>query len=97
VAILHLIIAVLAQPERMRIIPPPMFALRSIPGWPLLSITGGVGLREPLFLGQPANHAAKRAGGGGSEGIFLTNNPPCFDGMVTAILERTVWIKVPDL
>lgn len=29
--------------------------------------------REPLFLGEPANHAAKRAGGGKATGIFLTN------------------------
>lgn len=30
--------------------------------------------REPLFLGNPANQAAKRAGGGSAEGIFMTNN-----------------------
>ncbi len=29
--------------------------------------------REPLFLGNPANQAAKRAGGGTAEGIFITN------------------------
>ena len=29
--------------------------------------------REPLFLGNPANQAAKRAGGN-AEGIFMTNN-----------------------
>jgi len=29
--------------------------------------------REPLFLGDPANQAAKRAGGGDAEGIFMTN------------------------
>ena len=29
--------------------------------------------REPLFLGVPANHAAKRAGGGKSTGVYLTN------------------------
>jgi hypothetical protein len=29
--------------------------------------------REPLFLGNPANQAAKRAGGGDAEGIFMTN------------------------
>jgi class 3 adenylate cyclase len=29
--------------------------------------------REPLFLGSPANRAAHCAGGGASEGIFLTN------------------------
>ncbi|AMO93186.1 adenylate and Guanylate cyclase catalytic domain protein [Collimonas fungivorans] len=29
--------------------------------------------REPLFLGNPANHAAKLAGGGRSKGIYLSN------------------------
>ena len=35
---------------------------------------GRKGHREPLFLGEPANHAAKRASGGRSGGIYLTNN-----------------------
>lgn len=30
--------------------------------------------REPLFLGEPANLAAKRAGGGRKTGIFVSNN-----------------------
>lgn len=34
---------------------------------------GRNGGREPLFLGEPANHAAKMAGGGAAQGIFLTN------------------------
>src|SRR4030095_635385 len=34
---------------------------------------GRRGHREPLFLGEPANHAAKRASGGTATGIFLTN------------------------
>ena len=34
---------------------------------------GRRGNREPLFLGEPANHAAKRAGGGDTTGIYLTN------------------------
>src|SRR5580658_9442722 len=34
---------------------------------------GRRGHREPLFLGVPANHAAKRAGGGLATGIYLTN------------------------
>jgi class 3 adenylate cyclase len=34
---------------------------------------GRNGYREPLFLGDPANHAAKMAGGGNARGIFLTN------------------------
>jgi class 3 adenylate cyclase len=34
---------------------------------------GRRGHREPLFLGEPANHAAKRSGGGTGTGIYLTN------------------------
>lgn len=34
---------------------------------------GRRGHREPLFLGEPANRAAKRAGGGFQTGIYLTN------------------------
>lgn len=34
---------------------------------------GRRGNREPLFLGNPANHAAKIAGKGTAAGIFLTN------------------------
>lgn len=34
---------------------------------------GRHGHREPLFLGRPANLAAKRAGGGTTPGIFMTN------------------------
>lgn len=34
---------------------------------------GRRGAREPLFLGEPANKAAKRAAGGAASGIYLTN------------------------
>ena len=34
---------------------------------------GPRGAAEPLFLGVPANHAAKRAAGGTAAGIYLTN------------------------
>ncbi|HRP72720.1 MAG TPA: hypothetical protein PK743_08820 [Luteimonas sp.] len=34
---------------------------------------GRKGGREPLFLGRPANHAAKCAGAGTTTGIYLTN------------------------
>jgi class 3 adenylate cyclase len=34
---------------------------------------GRRGHREPLFLGEPANHAAKRSTGGKATGIYLTN------------------------
>lgn len=34
---------------------------------------GRNGYREPLFLGDPANHAAKLSAGGSATGIYLTN------------------------
>lgn len=35
---------------------------------------GRSGYREPLFLGDPANHAAKLASNNKARGIYLTNN-----------------------
>ncbi|MEQ1903137.1 MAG: adenylate/guanylate cyclase domain-containing protein [Pirellulaceae bacterium] len=43
-------------------------------GFALAVNNGRRGAREPLFLGQPANRAAKRAAGGAGNGIFLTND-----------------------
>lgn len=42
-------------------------------GRALVVNNGRRGGREPLFLGHPANHAAKCAGAGTTEGIYLTN------------------------
>lgn len=47
---------------------------------------GRRGHREPLFLGEPANHAAKRAGGGTAPGIFLTNKARSAIGLPSAAL-----------
>jgi class 3 adenylate cyclase len=44
---------------------------------------GRRGHREPLFLGQPANHAAKRAAGGDATGIYLTNRARKVIGLAT--------------
>lgn len=46
--------------------------------------SGRRGHREPLFLGQPANHAAKRAGGGTATGIYLTNAARAVVGLAAA-------------
>ena len=40
--------------------------------------------REPLFLGEPANYAAKRSGGGKSTGIYLTNTARKIIGLADA-------------
>jgi len=42
-------------------------------GRALVVSNGRKGSREPLFLGHPANHAAKCAGAGKATGIYLTN------------------------
>jgi class 3 adenylate cyclase len=50
---------------------------------------GRRGHREPLFLGVPANHAAKRAGGGKAAGIYLTNEARTAIGLKKADNEDT--------
>jgi len=50
---------------------------------------GRRGHREPLFLGVPANHAAKRAGGGKATGIYLTNEARTAIGLKKADNEDT--------
>lgn len=50
---------------------------------------GRRGHREPLFLGEPANHAAKRATGGSAAGIYLTNKARKTIGLVEAANENT--------
>jgi class 3 adenylate cyclase len=49
---------------------------------------GRRGHREPLFLGEPANHAAKRASGGTATGIFLTNKARKVIGLTEAANEN---------
>jgi class 3 adenylate cyclase len=44
---------------------------------------GRRGHREPLLLGRPANHAAKRASGGKATGIYLTNDARSVIGLKT--------------
>jgi class 3 adenylate cyclase len=58
-------------------------------GKALVVNNGGRGHREPLFLGEPANHAAKRACGGKSVGIFLTNEARAVLGLKNAPNEDT--------
>ena len=51
---------------------------------------GRRGHREPLFLGEPANYAAKRAGGGSVAGIYLTNKARAAVGLAEAAnVDRT--------
>lgn len=48
---------------------------------------GRRGHREPLFLGEPANQAAKRSCGGRTMGIFLTNTARKAIGLGTVVNE----------
>lgn len=49
---------------------------------------GRRGHREPLFLGEPANHAAKRASGGQVIGIYLTNKARTTIGLAKVVDEN---------
>ena len=73
VAMGQLIIDVLAQTGEDADHPPAKVRIGIDAGKALAVNNGRRGHREPLFLGIPANHAAKRAGGGSTTGIYLTN------------------------
>lgn len=73
VAMGQLIIDVLAQTGEDADHPAARVRIGIDTGKALAVNNGRRGHREPLFLGVPANHAAKRAGGGKATGIYLTN------------------------
>jgi class 3 adenylate cyclase len=73
VAIGQLITDVLAQTGEGADHPPAKVRVGIDTGKALAVNNGRRGHREPLFLGEPANYAAKRAGGGAATGIYLTN------------------------
>ncbi|WP_050385832.1 transcriptional regulator [Bradyrhizobium pachyrhizi] len=73
IAIAQLIIDVLARTGEDADHPAALVRAGIDTGEALAVNNGRRGHREPLFLGEPANHAAKRAGGGSAMGIFLTN------------------------
>jgi class 3 adenylate cyclase len=73
VAMGQLIIDVLAQTGEDANHPAAKVRIGIDTGKALAVNNGRRGHREPLFLGEPANHAAKRAAGGKATGIYLTN------------------------
>jgi len=73
VAIAQLIIDVLAQTGEDADHPAAKVRVGIDTGKALAVNNGRRGHREPLFLGEPANHAAKRAMGGSRTGVYLTN------------------------
>ena len=74
IAVAKLVIDVLAQTGEDADHPAAKVRVGIDTGEALAVNNGRRGHREPLFLGEPANHAAKRASGGKSAGIYLTNN-----------------------
>jgi class 3 adenylate cyclase len=58
---------------------------------------GRRGHREPLFLGEPANKAAKRAGGGKATGIYLTNKARKAIGLREAANEDTTPLTAAEI
>lgn len=74
VAIAQLIIDVLGETgDEDELIPNAKVRVGIDTGEALAVNNGRRGGREPLFLGEPANRAAKLSGGGSKIGIFLTN------------------------
>ncbi len=73
VAVAQLIIDVLARTGEDADHPSAEVRVGIDTGKALAVSNGRRGHREPLFLGRPANHAAKRAGGGTRTGIYLSN------------------------
>jgi class 3 adenylate cyclase len=99
VAIAHLIINVLAQTGEDADHPAAKVRVGIDTGKALAVNNGRRGHREPLFLGEPANHAAKRACGGKSVGIFLTNEARAVLGLKNAPNEDTTalgWQEIRD-
>ena len=89
VAMAQLIIDVLAQTGEDADHPAAKVRVGIDTGKALAVNNGRRGHREPLFLGVPANHAAKRAGGGKATGIYLTNEARTAIGLKKADNEDT--------
>lgn len=83
IAIGQLIIDVLARTGEDADHPPAKVRVGIDTGKALAVNNGRRGHREPLFLGEPANLAAKRAGGGSARGIYLTNKARAVIGLAT--------------
>lgn len=97
VAIAQLIIDVLAQTGEDADHPAAKVRVGIDSGKALAVNNGRRGHREPLFLGRPANHAAKRAGGGKTCGIFLTNEARTALGLAKAANEDTVALTLQEI
>lgn len=66
-------------------------------GKALAVANGRRGHREPLFLGEPANYAAKRSGGGSATGIYLTNRARKAIGLAETKSEDTTPLNTAEI
>jgi class 3 adenylate cyclase len=89
VAIAQLIIDVLAQTGEDTEHPAAKVRVGIDTGEALAVNNGRRGHREPLFLGEPANYAAKCAAGGNTRGIYLTSKARTTIGLGPTLLEYT--------
>jgi len=97
VAIAQLVIDVLAQTGEDADHPAARVRVGIDTGKALAVNNGRRGHREPLFLGKPANHAAKRACGGNAVGIFLTNDARAVLGLKNAPNEDTAFLTALEV
>lgn len=58
---------------------------------------GRNGNREPLFLGNPANYAAKLAGGGAKQGIYLSNEARLVIGLGEVDIPEKTALTVAEI
>jgi class 3 adenylate cyclase len=93
----QLIIDVLAQTGEDADHPAAKMRIGIDTGKALAVNNGRRGHREPLFLGEPANHAAKRASGGKSKGIYLTNKARRAIGLQAVADENTVALTAEEI
>lgn len=97
VAIGQMIIEVLAQTGEDADHPAAEVRIGIDTGKALAVSNGRRGHREPLFLGHPANLAAKRSGGGSATGIYLTNTARKAIGLATVTNEDTTALTSAEI
>lgn len=97
VAIGQLVVDVLAQTGEDADHPAAKLRIGIDTGKTLAVNNGRRGHREPLFLGDAANHAAKRAGGGTAIGIYLTNRARKAIGLAAVADENAVALSTEEV
>src|SRR5665213_2064353 len=97
VATAQLIVDVLAQTGEDADHPAAKVRVGIDSGEALAVNNGRRGHREPLFLGEPANHAAKRAAGGKATGIYLTNKARMAIGLGKVASEDATGLSAEEI